>query len=121
MTGYIILPEVYARVIEAIGEYYLPNLQYSTSSLIGGKPFKDPQVNNIDISSNFIFDDTLPENHYSSIFNLLKKEYRLFKNKGDIYFSPLRINKPSREDLYKFYKLKSQSPVPTFLYIIQRL
>ncbi|MCP3898157.1 MAG: radical SAM protein [Desulfobacteraceae bacterium] len=77
--------------------------------------------NNIEISSNFIFDDTLPENHYSSIFNLLKKEYRLFKNKGDIYFSPLRINKPSREELYKFYRLKSQSPVPTFLYIIQRL
>ena len=37
----------YSGVFEAIGEYYLPNFQYLTNSLIGGKPFKEPLVNNI--------------------------------------------------------------------------
>ena len=34
----------YAGVFEAIGEYYLPNLQYPTNSLIGGKPFENPSI-----------------------------------------------------------------------------
>ena len=76
---------------------------------------------NIEISSNFIIDDSLPENHYSSFLDLLQKECRIFKDKGDIYLSPLRINKPSRQELFKFNELKIKSPVPTFLYIIQRL
>ncbi|MCD4743386.1 MAG: radical SAM protein [Desulfobacteraceae bacterium] len=79
------------------------------------------KYDNIEISSNFIMDDILPKNHYSSFFKLLEKECRLFKNKGDIYLSPLRINKPSREEIFKFNEIKIKSPVPTFLYIIQRL
>jgi hypothetical protein len=79
------------------------------------------EYSNIEISSNFIFDDSLPKNHYSSLLNLLHKECKLFKNKGDIYLSPLRVNRPSREDLFKFNQIKIKSPVPTFLYIIQRL
>ncbi len=34
----------YAGVVEAIGEYYLPNLMYTTNSLLGGKPFNDPEI-----------------------------------------------------------------------------
>ncbi|MDJ0622096.1 MAG: hypothetical protein QNJ17_03960 [Desulfocapsaceae bacterium] len=34
----------YTGVFEAIGEYYLPNLQYPTNSLIGGKPFAHPSI-----------------------------------------------------------------------------
>ncbi|WDP89516.1 MAG: radical SAM domain-containing protein [Desulfobacter sp.] len=34
----------YAGVVESIGEYYLPNLMYTTNSLLGGKPFKEPEV-----------------------------------------------------------------------------
>ncbi len=79
------------------------------------------QYENIEISSNFIIDDNLPKNHYVSILNLLQKECTIFKNKGDIYLSPLRINKPSRQELFKFNELKIKSPAPTFLYIIQRL
>ncbi len=75
----------------------------------------------IEISSNFIIDDKLPKKHYSSLLNLLKKEYKLSKDKGDVYLSPLRINKPSREQVFKFNKAKLESPVPTYLYIIQRL
>jgi len=76
---------------------------------------------NIEISSNFIIDDSLPKNHYTSFLNLLKKECTIFKDKGDIYLSPLRINKPSRQEVFKFNELKLKSPLPTYLYIIQRL
>lgn len=34
----------YAGVFDSIGEYYLPNLMYTTNSIIGGKPFEDPEV-----------------------------------------------------------------------------
>ncbi len=34
----------YAGVFESIGEYYLPNLMYTTNSLLGGKPFNEPEV-----------------------------------------------------------------------------
>ena len=37
----------YAGVFESIGEYYLPNLMYTTNSLLGGKPFKEPEVNRL--------------------------------------------------------------------------
>lgn len=37
----------YTGVFEATGEYYLPNLQYPTNSLMGGKPFAEPCVREI--------------------------------------------------------------------------
>ncbi len=37
----------YTGVFEATGEYYLPNLQYPTNSLIGGKPFAEPCIQDI--------------------------------------------------------------------------
>jgi len=37
----------YAGVFESIGEYYLPNLMYTTNSLLGGKPFKEPEIHRL--------------------------------------------------------------------------
>ncbi len=37
----------YAGVLEAIGEYYLPNLMYPTNSLLGGKPFEEKEIHDI--------------------------------------------------------------------------
>jgi len=37
----------YTGVFEAIGEFYLPNLQYPTNSLLGGTPFNTEPVNKI--------------------------------------------------------------------------
>lgn len=34
----------YAGVFEAIGEYYLPNFRYPTNNILGGTPFKLPDV-----------------------------------------------------------------------------
>jgi hypothetical protein len=37
----------YSGVKEALGEYYLPNLMYPTNSLLGGKPFNEPEIKGI--------------------------------------------------------------------------
>lgn len=34
----------YAGVVEAIGEYYLPNFTYSSNSMLGGKPFERAEI-----------------------------------------------------------------------------
>lgn len=37
----------YTGVFEATGEYYLPNLQYPTNNLLGGRPFARKEVNDL--------------------------------------------------------------------------
>lgn len=37
----------YSGVFETIGEFYLPNFRYPTNSLMGGKPFEEPVINNL--------------------------------------------------------------------------
>lgn len=78
-------------------------------------------VPNIEISCNFVMDDTLPEGHYSALMALIRDSVNRTIPKGTIYLSPLKFGSPSRQVLYDFYKLKSQSRFPTFLYLIQRL
>ncbi len=77
--------------------------------------------NNIEITANFIMDENLPEGHYPAFLKLVRESIDRPKEKGTVYLSPLRINKPSREVLFEFNRLKTLSKVPTFLYIIQRL
>ncbi|MBF0468860.1 MAG: radical SAM domain-containing protein [Desulfamplus sp.] len=76
---------------------------------------------NIEVTSNFIMDENLPAGHYPSFLRLVRERIERPKIKGTVYLSPLRINKPSREVLFEFNRLKTSSRVPTFLYIIQRL
>ena len=76
---------------------------------------------NIEITCNFIMDETLPESHYEAMMILIRENVNKTKPKGCIYLSPLKFGSPSRQVLYDFYKLKSLSRFPTFLYIIQRL
>ncbi|SLM27606.1 conserved hypothetical protein [Desulfamplus magnetovallimortis] len=76
---------------------------------------------NIEITANFIMDENLPDGHYPAFLNLVREKIARTKTKGTVYLSPLRINKPSREVLFEFNRLKTLSRVPTFLYIIQRL
>ena len=77
--------------------------------------------NQIEITSNFVMDDTLPDSHYESLLSLLRESVNRINPKGCIYFSPLQFQSPSRQVLYDFYKLKSLSRFPTYLYLIQRL
>ena len=76
---------------------------------------------NIEISVNFIMDDSLPSDHYKEIEKLIRDTQTFQQAKGTIYFSPLSFDKPSRAKLFEFNRLKIMSRFPTFLYIIRRL
>lgn len=91
-----------------------------------GQAFEKIQIindtfSNIEITCNFVMDETLPNSHYEALMTLIRKSVNRTKPKGCIYLSPLKFNRPSRQVLYDFYKLKSLSRFPTFLYMIQRL
>lgn len=91
-----------------------------------GVAFKKIQVvnntfSNIEISCNFVMDKTLGDGHYEAMMALIRESVNQTKPKGCIYLSPLKFDSPSRQVLYDFYKLKSLSRFPTFLYVIQRL
>jgi hypothetical protein len=66
-------------------------------------------------------DKSLSETHTLSMLDLVRGGIRLPRPKGSIYLSPLKFGSPSREVLFDFYHLKTQSRLPMFLYIIQRL
>jgi len=76
---------------------------------------------NIEISANFIMDDTLPSGHYKEVEKLIRDTQTYQQAKGSIYFSPLTFDQPSRAKLFQFNRLKIMSRFPTFLYIIRRL
>lgn len=79
------------------------------------------RYNSIEITANFLMDDTLPKNHYPKVIELIRDKQTFTKPKGTIYFSPLTFDKPSRARLFEFNRLKILSKFPTYLYIIQRL
>jgi len=83
---------------------------------------------NIEITVNFLLDDSLPENHLRAFLSLSDACARRFHGKGAVYFSPLysgasgeRAVEGQREFLSKFFKIKNQSRLPTYIYLIQRL
>lgn len=76
---------------------------------------------NVEITCNFVMDESLPLTHYEGLMTLIRQSSQRTRPKGCIYLSPLKFGSPSRETLYDFYKLKSLSRFPTFLYLIQRL
>ncbi len=91
-----------------------------------GEAFEKIQIINdtfphIEISCNFVMDDTLSDSHYEAAMTLIRESVNRTNPKGCVYLSPLKFGSPSRQVLYDFYKLKSLSRFPTFLYIIQRL
>lgn len=76
---------------------------------------------NIEVTANFLMEESLPDNHYPSFLKLVRDSIPSTKPKGCIYLSPLKFGSPSRELMFDFSKLKLLSRLPTFLYIIQRL
>ena len=79
---------------------------------------------NIEITSNFVFGADLPDGHIKSFLRLIESTFDHPFYKGTIYFSPL-INAKNmgwkRSIKREFFKLKTRIPVPSFLYLIQRL
>ena len=80
----------------------------------------------IEVTSNFVFGGDLPSGHLPSLLELTRDRLDLIGNKGAIYLSPLvcegmRDKESKRELLRRFLKLKTESRLPTFIYLIQRL
>ncbi len=75
----------------------------------------------IEISLNFVFDESLPKEHFVSLEQLTSERVEKVSDKGSIYLSPLRFDEPSRSRLFYFYQLKRRSRLPLFLYTIQKL
>jgi hypothetical protein len=78
----------------------------------------------IEITSNFVFGADLPDGHIKSFLRLIENTFDHPFYKGTIYFSPI-INAKNigwkRSIKREFFKLKTRIPVPSFLYLIQRL
>ena len=77
----------------------------------------------IEITANFVYGDHLPPSHLSSFFDLTRKKLDRPSSKGTVYFSPLMNGgvMEHRNIVRRFYKIKTQNPLPSYLYLIQRL
>ncbi len=80
----------------------------------------------IEVTSNFVLGEDLPSGHLPSLLELTGHRSNLTGNKGVIYLSPLVEEAPrekggKRELLRRFLKLKAESRLPAFIYLIQRL
>ena len=94
-------------VTEAFGKMLVINRKYSK----------------IEITANFVYGDRLPQNHLRSFFDLTRKKLDHPLGKGTVYFSPLMNGgvMDNRNIVRRFYKIKTQNPLPSYLYLIQRL
>jgi len=80
----------------------------------------------IEVSANFVFGKDLSPDHLPSLLELTQDRLNPPRNKGAVYLSPLmdegvRDKESKRELLRRFLKLKTQSRLPAFIYLIQRL
>jgi hypothetical protein len=80
----------------------------------------------IDVTVNFVWSSDLPESHFSSLLDLAGKSSDVSRSKGGVYLSPLvraetqRLER-KRDLVRRFNELKTEIPVPAFIYLIQRL
>jgi hypothetical protein len=84
------------------------------------------KYNNIEVTANFVFGEDLPESHLPSLFELVEGRIDPLSLKGALYLSPLIGVKKKKEGsgsriLRHFKRVKAQSPLPTYIYLIQRL
>lgn len=80
----------------------------------------------IEVTANFVFGKELPVGHLPSLFELADGRRDPRTAKGAIYLSPLigvrtGSEGSKREILRKFKEVKARSPLPTFIYLIQRM
>ncbi len=75
----------------------------------------------VEVTGNFIAGDDVSSEHDGALAELLKHANVQTKPKGAIYLSPLKDSPKKRELLPRFYKIKEESKLPVFIYLIQRL
>jgi hypothetical protein len=107
--------------------------QHTLDSL--GKPLRAADVNscfrrmleineafeNIEVTGNFVMDESLAWSHYQSMLRLVGDPAPQSFGKGAVYLSPLCKTPPSTRTLFEFNQLQALSRLPIYLYIIQRL
>ena len=76
---------------------------------------------NIEMTSNFVLSDELPDNHIKSFKYMTGDKLARHYVKGAIYISPLLACSPKRGLQKKFIELKNYSKMPTYIYLIQHL
>ena len=78
---------------------------------------------NIELTANFLYSGNLPENHYPSIFDMVDRYISKTQWKGTAYFSPMlgSDKNETRGTKRRFYDIKRSLPLPSYLYLIQRL
>jgi hypothetical protein len=80
----------------------------------------------IEVTANFVIGEDLPPDHLPSLLELTRDRMNLSSIKGVVYLSPLmdegmRDRGSKRELLRGFLRFKTQSRLPVFIYLIQRL
>lgn len=75
----------------------------------------------VEITGNFIAGKSLSPDHDGSLADLLKDTGTNAPGKGAVYLSPLKDSPKKRELLPRFYRIKKESRLPVFVYLIQRL
>jgi len=76
---------------------------------------------NVEITGNFLIGEGLSTGHYQSLTELLQDESIPPHGKGAIYLSPIKDSPKKRELLPQFLKIKDQSLIPVYIYLIHRL
>ncbi|MBU0993599.1 MAG: radical SAM protein [Proteobacteria bacterium] len=76
---------------------------------------------NIEITLNFVIGEMLPENHVPSILSLIRDRLDRPYPKGSVYLSPLYDYEKKRYLRDILHRIKIQSKLPVFFYLIQRL
>jgi hypothetical protein len=84
------------------------------------------EFQNLEVTANFVLGEGLPPSHFDSLSDLTANHREPATLKGAFYLSPLlggtgQTGVRRRRILKNFNELKTRSPVPTFLYLIQRL
>jgi hypothetical protein len=76
---------------------------------------------NIEVTANFLLGEHLPATHRHALVKLIRSNLNRFYSKGAIYLSPLNTSQNRLQLLRQFVEIKTQSRLPTYLYLIQRL
>ena len=86
------------------------------------------ELANVEISANFLVGDPLSEAHHDALADLLQSavpdapaQSPRSGGKGTIYLSPLKGRQDNIALTQRFYRIKRQSRLPVYLYLIQRL
>jgi hypothetical protein len=76
---------------------------------------------NIEVTANFLLGDHLPPAHHDELIDLIRSKLKRPYSKGAIYLSPLNTSRNHSQLLRQFVEIKTNSRLPAYLYLIQRL